>query len=91
MPTFIGFCFEGTPKGKKFKIGGVRVWGHLKIGGVRVWEYKWRRKGVKVDVIDPAYKAKHKFDVFSIVTKNGEMEFIAGEFSYGCWGFYKVD
>ena len=73
-PTYIG----GGAEGKKFLIGSVNVWDH-----------KWIVKDKVFEVIDPIYNKSKKFMLYSIVNNNAEINFIAGEFSNGMWGFYR--
>jgi hypothetical protein len=59
------------------------------IDGVNVWSHKWIAKDAIFEVLDPVYKTKKKFLLYSIMNNNAEIKFIAGEFSNGNWGFYK--
>ena len=76
---------EGSPAligrsedGQKFLIDGVNVWSH-----------EWIAKDAVFEVLDPVYKTKKNFLLYSIKTNNMEIKFIAGEFSNGNWGFYR--
>jgi len=40
------------------------------------------------DVTDPRYGQHFTFDVWSIATGKKSVQFAAGEFSNGMWGFY---
>ena len=58
------------------------------IDGVNVWSHEWIAKDAVFEVLDPVYKTKKIFLLYSIRTNNLEIKFIAGEYSNGNWGFY---
>ena len=61
----------------------------FEIGGVRVWTQGWQVKpGEEAHVSDPVYGRSYVFKVFSIQDGEAKIEFAAGEFSTGEWGFY---
>jgi hypothetical protein len=71
--------FAGSSKeGESFDIRGVNVWG-------QGWEVV---PGEEAQVTDPVYGRRHVFKVFSIQDGEEKIQFAAGEFSTGEWGFY---
>lgn len=59
------------------------------IGDVAVWAHEWHRvPGAKATVVDPHYGQSFRFDVYRIRVADQVLEFAAGEFSNGVWGFY---
>lgn len=71
---FFGVCFD---------------WHNFEINGVNVWGHKWKivdRSPAKIE--DPRYGQSYKFDVCEIDVDGKRIEFAAGEFSNGVWGFY---
>lgn len=71
--------FAGSSKeGEAFAIKGVDVWG-------QGWQVS---AGEEAHIKDPVYGRSYIFRVFSIEDRNEKIEFAAGEFSNGLWGFY---
>ena len=60
----------------------------VRIDGVNVWDHKWQESGRKAEVTDPRRGQSFTFEVWSIATKKKSIQFAAGEFSNGIWGFY---
>lgn len=60
----------------------------IRIDGVNVWEHKWQGSGRKADVVDPIYGQRFVFEVWSVTAGQQSVQFAAGEFSNGVWGFY---
>jgi hypothetical protein len=61
----------------------------FEIKGVKVWQQGWQVKpGEEAQVHDPVYGQGYVFKVFSIQDGEDRIEFAAGEFSNGEWGFY---
>lgn len=59
------------------------------IGGLKIWKHPWKRvEGENAHVIDPIYGAPHVFAVYQMEGEGKIVEFAAGEFSNGVWGFY---
>ena len=59
------------------------------IRGVDVWGKGWQvSAGEAAHVHDPVYGKEYIFRVFSIPDGHQRIEFAAGEFSSGTWGFY---
>lgn len=59
------------------------------IGGLKIWKNSWRRvENEDAVVIDPIYGETHHFGVYRMGAEGNEVEFAAGEFSNGVWGFY---
>jgi hypothetical protein len=73
-PEHVGTCFDGQ---------------EMRIEGVNVWDYKWELKETMIKVKDPQYHNVLNFALWSITVDGREIEFIAGEFSNGVWGFYR--
>lgn len=71
--------FAGSSKeGEAFEIKGVNVWD-------RGWQVS---EGEEAQVNDPVYGQAYVFRVFTIQNGREKIEFAAGEFSRGDWGFY---
>lgn len=71
--------FAGSStEGDDFEMRGVRVWG-------QGWQVK---PGEEARVTDPVYGRSYVFKVFSILDGEEKIEFAAGEFTNGEWGFY---
>ncbi len=61
----------------------------FEIKGVNVWSQGWQvADGQEAHVNDPVYGKGYIFRVFSIQDDDQTIEFAAGEFSPGVWGFY---
>jgi hypothetical protein len=61
----------------------------FQIGGVNVWDQGWQvSAGEEAHVNDPVYGQGFIFRVFTIQDGDEKIEFAAGEFSNGVWGFY---
>jgi hypothetical protein len=61
----------------------------FEINGVDVWSQGWQvLAGEEAHVNDPVYGKGYIFRVFSIQDNDQRIEFAAGEFSSGVWGFY---
>lgn len=62
------------------------------IKGLDVWGKGWQvLAGREAHVHDPVYGKEYIFRVFSIPDGDQTIEFAAGEFSPGVWGFYTRD
>lgn len=71
--------FAGSAtEGDGFEIKGAKVWG-------RGWQVQ---PGEEAHVHDPVYGRSYLFKVFSIQEGEERIEFAAGEFSRGEWGFF---
>jgi hypothetical protein len=71
--------FAGSAKkGEAFEIRGVNVWG-------QGWQVS---EGEEAHVNDPVYGKTHIFRVFTVQDGDEKVEFAAGEYSDGVWGFY---
>jgi hypothetical protein len=61
----------------------------FQIRGVNVWDQGWQVvPGQDAHVADPVYGKEFMFRVFTILDREEKIEFAAGEFSNGVWGFY---
>ena len=61
----------------------------FQIKGVNVWKQGWQVvPGLEAHVNDPVYGQEFIFRVFTIQDGEEKIEFAAGEFSNGIWGFY---
>jgi len=72
----------------KWKYETTATDGNCQLFGVCVFHYEWNFTGEKVVVVDPLYKKKHEFQVYTIRIDGITKKFVAGEFSNGIWGFY---
>lgn len=71
--------FAGSAKeGEAFEIRGVDIWG-------QGWQVS---DGQEAHVNDPVYGKSYVFRVFTIQDGDEKVEFAAGEFTPGEWGFY---
>lgn len=62
---------------------------NFQIKGVNVWDQAWEVvPGQDARVHDPVYGQEFVFRVFTIQDGKEKIEFAAGEFSNGIWGFY---
>jgi hypothetical protein len=59
------------------------------IRGVNVWDQGWQVvSGEEAHVTDPVYGRGYIFKVFTIQDEKETIQFAAGEFSKGEWGFF---
>ncbi len=59
------------------------------IQGVNVWKQDWQVvPGEEAHVSDPVFGRSYVFKVFSIMDDKKPIQFAAGKFSSGEWGFY---
>jgi hypothetical protein len=59
------------------------------IGGIDVWSVRWEQIIEEIaEVRDPQYHQLLRFEVYQATQGNKTVEFAAGEFSNGIWGFY---
>lgn len=59
------------------------------IEGVDVWATPWEQPTREIaEVRDPLYNQSFRFDVYQVTQGGTTVEFAAGEFSNGIWGFY---
>ena len=64
----------------------------FEIRGVNVWEQGWQvSTGQEAHVHDPVYGQGFVFRVYTIQDGEERVEFAAGEFSNGVWGFFTRD
>lgn len=64
----------------------------FEIEGVNVWSQGWQvTNGQEAHISDPVYGKEYIFRVFCIQDDDQKIEFAAGEFSPGLWGFYTRD
>lgn len=64
----------------------------FEIRGVNVWEQGWQvSAGQEAHVHDPVYGQGFVFRVYTIQDGEERVEFAAGEFSNGVWGFFTRD
>jgi hypothetical protein len=63
----------------------------VEIAGVRLWEvYRWGRSRGRITVAHPDHPdQRHAMDVYR--TSEGAVDFAAGEFSNGVWGFFEPE
>ena len=69
--------------------GSSKDGGPFEIRGVNVWSQGWQASpGEEAPVHDPVYGQGFVFRVYTIRDGDEKIEFAAGEFSNGVWGFY---
>ncbi len=64
---------------------------YCEIEGINVWDYKWQSNYEIVEVKDPVYGETKLFTHYWIQLPDKKIEFVAGEFSNGVFGFYTKD
>ncbi len=72
------YTYLGRSNGKKFCIEGIDVFSH-----------KWNSLGECDIVLEPQTKKPYSFSFYTIDSGTKKVEFLAGKFSDGDWGFYK--
>ena len=61
----------------------------FEIRGANVWEQGWQvSPGQEAHVHDPVYGQGFVFRVYTVQDGEEKVEFAAGEFSNGVWGFF---
>lgn len=62
----------------------------VSLAGIDPWKHEWRRRaGESITVAHPSYPAeRHTMFVYEISIGERTIEFAAGEFSNGVWGFF---
>ncbi|HSK65947.1 MAG TPA: hypothetical protein VK888_03395 [Anaerolineales bacterium] len=61
----------------------------FEIRGMNVWEQGWQvSPGQEAHVHDPVYGQGFVFRVYTVQDGEEKVEFAAGEFSNGVWGFF---
>ncbi|MDR2213438.1 MAG: hypothetical protein LBE21_07430 [Pseudomonadales bacterium] len=73
-------------------------WKHLSIGiegaivridGINPWKTEWRNKNKTIIVAHPSYpNERHTMWVYEATSEGKTIQFAAGEYSNGVWGFY---
>jgi len=59
------------------------------IEGIRVWETPWIPTRERITVPHPQYpNQRHAMWTYRVVTLERSVEFAAGEYSNGVWGFF---
>lgn len=72
---FVSIGFEGAP---------------VSLRGIDPWKHPWRRRAREsIVVAHPSYPAeRHTMFVYELDISERTIEFAAGEFSNGVWGFF---
>ena len=61
----------------------------IRLDGIDVWKHDWVRLGDERAVAtDPKYGQEFHFPVYRITHRGRTVEFAAGEYANGVWGFY---
>lgn len=55
---------------------------------VNIFDYEWKSTNKFVKVRDPLYGQEYRFPIYTVMIKEEEHKFAAGEFSNCVWGFY---
>ncbi len=71
------YSYLGKSDGRKFCIDGIDV-----------FDYRWRSLGKCDIVLEPGTKKPYSFSAYCVDTGSRRIEFFAGRFSDGSWGFY---
>lgn len=62
----------------------------VELRGVRLWGLDWGRSIAKITVRHPQYPdERHPMWVYRVEAAGQKLEFAAGEFSNGVWGFFE--
>jgi hypothetical protein len=71
---FVSIGFEGQP---------------VVVAGVNLWEVTWTATGGHITVAHPQYPSqRHQMSIYEVTDSDSPINFAAGEFSNGVWGFY---
>jgi hypothetical protein len=61
----------------------------VEVDGVRLWGASWARTGARLTVAHPQYPPqRHVMSTYATDGPARPVEFAAGEFSNGVWGFF---
>jgi uncharacterized protein (DUF433 family) len=60
----------------------------ISISGIDVWKHPWVDTKERVEVKDPLYQQEFTFHIYTIDCAGVSVQFAAGEFSNGIFGFY---
>jgi hypothetical protein len=61
----------------------------VEVNGVRLWESQWVSTGGQITVAHPQYpNQRHVMTTYRIDGAETAVNFAAGEFSNGAWGFF---
>lgn len=72
---FVSIGFEGDP---------------VDVGGVDAWKVEWESTGWRITVAHPSYPwERHTMFTYVVKGSTPPIEFAAGEFSNGVWGFFR--
>ena len=64
----------------------------IAIDGVGIWNASWAATGHQITVAHPQYpNQRHSMSTYRVDASGRAMEFAAGEFSNGVWGFFVPD
>ena len=59
------------------------------IEGIKIWKHDWKCVESEIACVkDPHYGQSFRFAVYRVQLQEKTLEFAAGEFSNGIWGFY---
>jgi hypothetical protein len=59
------------------------------VAGVNLWAVKWTAAGGHITVAHPQYPSqRHQMSIYEVAGSAPPIQFAAGEFSNGVWGFY---
>ena len=72
----------------KWKLLGSTIDDSFIIDGVDIFKEKWKDTGIIVNLKDPLYGDIKTFKVWTVISRNDEITFAAGEFSNNVWGIY---
>lgn len=62
----------------------------VELDGVRLWDADWSRSLGEVVVAHPQHPSqRHTMSIRRVRDRSVEVEFAAGEFSNGVWGFFQ--
>lgn len=61
----------------------------VELDGVRLWDAEWGRTLGKIVVAHPQYPdQRHTMSIYRVAVEDHAVDFAAGEFSNGVWGFF---
>jgi hypothetical protein len=82
---------EALTPGWRFVHIGVEGDG-IAIDGISVWDVSWVPTGDRITVAHPQYpNQRHSMWTYRVDASESAVEFAAGEFSNGVWGFFIPD
>lgn len=83
-----GAQYMKTWKEKSWQHEITGIDGYTILLDVSIFDYEWKSTNKFVKVCDTLYGQEYKFPIYTVIIKEEEHEFAAGELSNCVWGFY---